>query len=74
MEIHHLKAIMSNESAKAFIRRMHSDDKFAKRVSALKDVQERMRLIKAEGFEFSRDELKGEERELKDELRHIEWW
>lgn len=65
---------MSNESAKAFIERMKADKEFANKIAAIKDPKERIRQIKAEGFDFSIEELKSGERGLKEVLMHMEWW
>ncbi len=55
---------MSMKSAKEFIQRLKNDDEFLKRVRECKDVEERTALVKAEGFEFTRDEINN----LKDTL------
>jgi predicted ribosomally synthesized peptide with nif11-like leader len=49
---------MSVESAKAFIERVKNDEDFKKKVFEIKEKQERKDLVKAEGFDFTADELK----------------
>ena len=49
---------MTIESAKAFIERMKNDKEFAKKVKECKDTEERMEFVKAEGFDFTREEIK----------------
>jgi len=49
---------MSTESAKAFWERVKTDEAFARRVAACKDAQARGELVKAEGYEFTNEELK----------------
>lgn len=44
---------MSMESAKAFYERMKTDEEFAKKVTACKDTETRMDLIKLEGYDFT---------------------
>ena len=50
-------ANMSVKSAKAFLKRMNTDKAFAKRVNGCKDAKARADLVKAEGYEFSNQEL-----------------
>jgi len=54
---------MSEDQAKAFIEKMKSDDAFRARVMAEEDVEARMALIGAEGFDCSAAEI-GSLREL----------
>jgi len=49
---------MSIESAKAFLERMETDKVFCKKVAACKDAAARLALVKAEGFDFSAQEIK----------------
>jgi predicted ribosomally synthesized peptide with nif11-like leader len=48
---------MSAEQAKAFIEKMKSDEAFRARVMAAEDVDARMALITAEGFDCSAAEI-----------------
>ena len=58
---------MSIESAKAFIERMKTDEEFNNRVSTAKDKEARMALVKAEGFDFTKEEIGSLIDELDDE-------
>ena len=55
---------MSTESAKAFVERVKTDEDFAKRVAEAASREERAEIVKAEGFDFTAEELK----ELTNEL------
>ena len=57
---------MSTASAKAYVKRLKSDKEFAKRVNACKDGDARLKLIKAEGFDFTKAEIMAEKAELSD--------
>ncbi|MEI6449731.1 MAG: Nif11-like leader peptide family natural product precursor [Actinomycetes bacterium] len=48
---------MSVDQAKAFVERMKSDEAFSARVMAEEDVEARMALILAEGFDCSAEEI-----------------
>ncbi len=48
---------MSIESAKAFIERMKTDEAFKARVMAIADLDGRLKLAAAEGFDCTEDEL-----------------
>ena len=48
---------MSQEAAKAFIEKMKSDDAFRAKVMAEEDVEARLALIGAEGFDCSAEEI-----------------
>jgi predicted ribosomally synthesized peptide with nif11-like leader len=48
---------MSTKSAMEFIERIKNDNNFASRSIGCKDADERMAMAKAEGFEFSPDEI-----------------
>ena len=48
---------MSGDQAKAFIERMKSDEAFRAKVMAEEDVEARMALISAEGFDCSAEEI-----------------
>ena len=64
---------MSIESAKAFIERMKTDRDFAGKVAACANVQTRMELVKAAGFEFTVEEVAGMKQDLSDdELGRVE--
>ena len=54
---------MSVDHAKAFVEKMKSDEAFRERVMAEEDVEARMALIVAEGFDCSAQEI-GALREL----------
>ena len=49
---------MTIESAKAFVERVKSDEEFAKRVAGADSREERAEIAKAEGFDFTPEELK----------------
>ncbi len=57
---------MSVESAKAFVERMQSDEAFAKRVAEAESKEDRWVIVKAEGFDFTKDEIEGSTGELSD--------
>ena len=48
---------MSKESAKAFVKKMAEDRAFSEAMEKLGSVQERTAFAKAEGFDFSREEM-----------------
>ena len=48
---------MSKEAAKAFVEKMKSDEAFRDRMLAEEDVDARMALIGAEGFDCSAEEI-----------------
>jgi predicted ribosomally synthesized peptide with nif11-like leader len=48
---------MSVVSAKAFIEKMKNDEDFRKKLVGLKDGKERMNFVKAEGFDFTKEEI-----------------
>lgn len=48
---------MSQEAAKAFVERMKTDSDFRERVFAETDVDARMLLVRAAGFDLTADEL-----------------
>ena len=56
---------MSAEQAKACVEKLKSDEAFRARVMALEDVDARMALIAAEGFDCSAEEI-GALQELRD--------
>lgn len=49
---------MSIESAKAYVERMKTDEEFRKKVLAIEDSEKRMQFVKAEGFDFSSNDIK----------------
>jgi predicted ribosomally synthesized peptide with nif11-like leader len=57
---------MSIESAKEFVDRMKHDKDFAGKIMACKDGEARMTLAKAEGFDFTGNELREETAALTD--------
>ena len=65
---------MSIESAKAFIERVKTDEEFRDRVQAAEDEDARLAVVKAEGFDFSADDIRAVEGELSDyDLDRISW-
>jgi len=58
---------MSQESAKAFVERMKSEEKFRSTILAIEDVSARAKLIHAEGFDCSAEEIDAAASELSDE-------
>jgi predicted ribosomally synthesized peptide with nif11-like leader len=48
---------MSIESAKAYFERLKKDNDFAKKLSCLNNLEEKLTFIKSEGFDFTRDEI-----------------
>ena len=48
---------MSEDQAKAFVEKMKSDEAFRAKVMAEEDVEARMALIGAEGFDCSAEEI-----------------
>ena len=58
---------MSQESAKAFVERMKSDEKFRTKIIAVEDVSARAKLIQSEGFDCSAEEIDTATSELSDE-------
>ena len=55
---------MSIESAKAFVEKVKSDEAFAKRISEASSKEERGEIAKAEGFDFTPEELNNVTSEL----------
>jgi len=56
---------MSKEAAQAFVEKMKSDEAFRAKVMAEEDVEARMALIVAEGFDCSAEEI-GALQEIRD--------
>jgi len=50
---------MSIESAKAFLTRIDEDEAFKNKILAIEDVEARLACAKAEGYEFTREEVDG---------------
>lgn len=48
---------MSVESAKTFIEKVKNDEDFKKKLGELKDAEERLEFARAEGFDFTKEEL-----------------
>ena len=57
---------MTGQATK-LIERMKSDEAFRERVLAVADLGERLALVKAEGFDVTREELAAEAARLSDE-------
>ncbi|MFC1680062.1 Nif11-like leader peptide family natural product precursor [Elusimicrobiota bacterium] len=63
---------MSIESAKAFIEKMKTDPALSQRIAACKDTAARVALAKAEGFDFTPEEINTVSMELSPEdLEHV---
>ena len=62
---------MSIESAKAYVERMKTDEKFRKKILAIEDAKKRMQFIKTEGFDFSSNDIKTVSAELDDNILHF---
>lgn len=63
---------MSQESAKAFINRMKTDENFRKKVISHADVESRKAFVFGEGFDFTAEELKKQGAELsEDDLEKV---
>ena len=63
---------MSLDAAKAFIKRMETDSTFKAKILAVGDTKERLKLINAEGFDCTADEIGSLATELSEEqLRKI---
>ena len=50
---------MSVESAKEFYKRLKEDEEFAKKINDTQDNEERVKLVKDEGYDFTLEELNG---------------
>jgi predicted ribosomally synthesized peptide with nif11-like leader len=57
---------MSLEQAKKFIKRMKTEEAFRSNIMAVEDVADRQKLAKAEGYEFTEEEIKSVSAELID--------
>ena len=58
---------MSIESAKAFLERVQNDEDFRKELEAQTSKDERMKFAKAQGFDFTKEEIESLTSELSDE-------
>lgn len=58
---------MSIESARAFWKRIKDDEEWRNRLNAAESKEERQAMVKAEGLDFTEDELKKVQEELTDE-------
>ena len=58
---------MSAESAQAFVERMKSDETFAKRVAAAESKEDRWAMAKAQGYDFTEEEIEAVTSQLSDE-------
>ena len=58
---------MSKQAVQALIERMKTDEALRARVLAVADLDERLVLVRAEGFELTEEELRAEAAELSDE-------
>ena len=59
---------MSIENAKAFVERMKTDSEFRKRVSEAESLEVRERILKYEGFDFTKEELDSLRDEVKESI------
>ncbi len=57
---------MSVESVRAYVKKLKTDEVFAKKVGELKSSEERMAFAKAAGFTFTAEEVKAVSSELSD--------
>ena len=58
---------MSIESAKAFLERVKNDEDFRKELEKKPSVEERIEFAKAQGFDFTTEEIDSLKDELSDE-------
>ena len=58
---------MSIESAKAFLERVENDEDFRKELVDRTSAEERMKFAKAQGFDFTKEEIDSLKYELSDE-------
>ena len=58
---------MSKAAAQAFVDKMKTDEEFKKKIMAMEDVDQRMKLINSEGFDCTADEINELSRELSSE-------
>ena len=63
---------MTDQATRALIERMKTDEAFRERVLAVLDPEERFALVRAEGFDVTREEFAVEAARLSDEhLTHV---
>ncbi len=55
---------MSIESAKAFVERLKNDEDWRNKLNSAEGKEERLAMVKAEGFNFTQEELADETGEL----------
>ena len=58
---------MSIESAKAFLERVRNDEEFNKELVDRTSAEERIKFVKAQGFDFTKEEMNAVQEELSDE-------
>ena len=58
---------MSVDSTKAFLERVKNDEDFRKEVGAQTSKEERMKFVKAQGFDFTKEEIASLRGELTEE-------
>jgi predicted ribosomally synthesized peptide with nif11-like leader len=58
---------MSIESAKAFLERVKNDEDFRKETEEQASAEERIKFVKAQGFDFTKEEIDSLKSELSDE-------
>jgi predicted ribosomally synthesized peptide with nif11-like leader len=58
---------MSIESAKAFLERVSDDEDFRKELEAQTSKEERIKFVKSQGFDFTKEEIDSIKNELSDE-------
>jgi len=58
---------MSIESAKAFLERARNDEDFRKELEEQVSAEERIKFVKAQGFDFTKEEINSLNEELSDE-------
>jgi len=59
---------MSLESAKAFLEKMRIDKEFHETVGKAKNKEERIKMVKEAGFEFTLEDIQSVKGEISDEL------
>ena len=58
---------MSIESAKAFLERVKNDEDFRKELEEQASAEERLNIAKAQGFDFTKEEINSLKEELSDD-------
>lgn len=58
---------MSAESAQAFVERMKNDEEFAERVADAESKESRWAMVKAEGYDFTEEEVQAAAGKLSDD-------